>query len=107
MFVGVSKEKLTKMDEMFVMGPEKERGSVISLDFYIWWRGEWQIIKRIYKPKIEAGFVQYRKGKRKRGMIIIICHNFRKISFEIIICFSTLISWIQKCTIALPLFPIT
>lgn len=47
MFVGDSKEKLTKMDKIFVMGPGEERGSVISLDFHTWWRGEWQIIKRI------------------------------------------------------------
>lgn len=103
----IEKGKLTKIDDMFVMGYEEGIGSVVSLGFNTGWKGEWQIIKKI--PEIAAGFVQDGKGKRKRKDELenkLLCHTSREILFKIIH-FSTLISWIQKLyKITVPLFPI-
>lgn len=86
------KKQLTQMDDIFVLGHEEERGSMIPVGFYTWWRREQQIVKRIWKPEILAAFVQDRKGKRKKEMMNSKTKLlFVIISFNVINCFSTLI----------------
>lgn len=65
----IEKKQLTQMNDIFVLGHKEERGPMIPIGFYTWWRREWQIVKRIQKPEIVAGFVQDGKGNRKREMM--------------------------------------
>lgn len=68
MLVGDWKKQLTQMNDVFVLRHEEERGSMIQVGFYTWWRREWQI-NRKQKPEIVAGFIQNGKGNRKREMM--------------------------------------